>query len=106
MRASPAKYPRAWHERGYPSPASSGSSSAVTVTAVHEVWMPSPSTSWQWQLNGLPLDRTIQAEMYGIDLFDNDAATVSALHAEGRKVVCYVNVGGWEDWWSDASPFS
>jgi hypothetical protein len=43
--------------------------------------------------------------MYDIGLFDNDAATVSALHAEGRKVVCYVNVGGWEDWRTDASQF-
>jgi hypothetical protein len=86
-------------------PASSGSSTVKTLTAVHDVWMPSPSTSWQWQLNGLPLDRTVQAEMYDIDLFDNDAATVSALHAEGRKVVCYVNVGGWEDWRFDASQF-
>ena len=84
---------------------SSGSSTVVTFTAVHEVWMPSPSTSWQWQLNGLPLDQTIQAEMYDIDLFDNDAATVSALHAEGRKVVCYVNAGGWEDWRPDAPSF-
>ena len=75
-------------------PASSGSSNVVMFTAVHDVWMPSPSTSWQWQLNGLPLDQSIQVEMYDIDLFDNDAATVSALHAEGRKVVCHVNVGG------------
>ena len=43
--------------------------------------------------------------MYDIDLFDNDAATVAALHAEGRKVVCYVNAGGWEDWRPDASRF-
>ena len=84
---------------------SSGSSAVVTLTAVHDVWMPSPSTSWQWQLNGLPIDRTIQAEMYDIDLFDNDTATVSALHAEGRKVVCYVNAGGWEDWRPDAASF-
>ena len=43
--------------------------------------------------------------MYDIDLFDNDTATVSALHAEGRKVVCYVNAGGWEDWRPDAASF-
>ena len=77
----------------------------VTTTDVSDLWIPSPNTSWQWQLNGLPLDRSIQADMYDIDLFDNDAATVSTLQSEGRKVVCYVNVGGWENWRPDASQF-
>ena len=43
--------------------------------------------------------------MYDIDLFDNDAATVSALHDEGRIVICYMNAGGWEDWRPDAAKF-
>lgn len=86
-------------------PTISDSSTIQTLTGTHDVWIPSPSTTWRWQLNGLPLDRTVQAEMYDIDLFENDAATVSALHAEGRKVVCYVNVGGWENWRPDASSF-
>jgi hypothetical protein len=30
-------------------------------------------------------------------LFDNDAAAVAAPHAKGRKVICYENVGAWED---------
>jgi len=72
---------------------------------VEGVWRPSPGTSWQWQLNGLPIDHSIEAEMYDIDLFDTDAATVAALHAEGRIVICYVNAGGWEDWRPDAAMF-
>ena len=83
----------------------SSAADATTVLPVAGVWSPSPGTSWQWQLNGLPLDRSVEAEMYDIDLFDTDAATVSALHAEGRKVVCYVNAGGWEDWRPDAARF-
>ena len=43
--------------------------------------------------------------MYDIDLFDNDAAMVAALHAQGRTVVCYMNAGGWEDWRPDAGQF-
>jgi hypothetical protein len=43
--------------------------------------------------------------MYDIDLFDNDAATVSALHDEGRIVICYMNACGWEDWRPDAAKF-
>ena len=44
--------------------------------------------------------------MYDIDLFDNDASVVAALHAQGRKVVCYISVGTWEDWRPDAGDFS
>ena len=33
------------------------------------VWSPAMSTSWQWQLTGLPVDETIDADMYDIDLF-------------------------------------
>ena len=83
----------------------SSGGAVVTFTAVHDVWVPAPKTTWQWQLNGLPLDQSFDVEMYDIDLFDNDAATVAALHAEGRKVVCYMNAGGWEEWRPDADDF-
>ena len=83
----------------------SSGGAVVTFTAVHDVWVPAPKTTWQWQLNGLPLDQSFDVEMYDIDLFDNDAATVAALHAEGRKVVCYMNAGGWEEWRPDAGEF-
>lgn len=77
----------------------------MAVLADSDVWQPSPKTSWQWQLNGLPIDRSIDVEMYDIDLFDNDSATVSALHDEGRIVICYMNAGGWENWRPDAAKF-
>lgn len=43
--------------------------------------------------------------MYDVDLFDNDEAVVRALHSAGRKVVCYMNAGGWEEWRPDAPNF-
>ena len=70
-----------------------------------EIWRPSLNTSWQWQLNGLPVDQSFDVDMYDIDLFDNGASVVAALQAHGSKVVCYVNAGGWEDWRPDASQF-
>ena len=77
-----------------------------TVLPVNEVWRPGPSTTrWQWQLNDLPIDHSIEGDMYDKDLFDNDAATVAKLHAEGRTVICYVNAGGWEIWRPDAGQF-
>lgn len=43
--------------------------------------------------------------MYDIDLFDNDAGVVSALHASDRRVVCYFSAGSWESWRPDAGAF-
>jgi len=59
-------------------------------------------TSWQWQLSG-PIDLSLDVQMYDLDLFQTDAATVAGLHARGKKVVCYVSVGTFEPYRSDAS---
>jgi hypothetical protein len=75
------------------------------VTPDGTIWRPAPGVTWQWQLTGLPLDTSVQAEVYDIDLFDNDSAIVAALHAQGRKVICYISVGSWEDWRPDAEQF-
>ena len=63
-----------------------------------------PGTSWQWQLTG-KLDTSLAVEVYDIDLFETDAAAVSALHAKGAQVLCYVSVGSYEDWRPDAADF-
>lgn len=68
------------------------------------VWMPAIGTTWQIQFDG-PLDLSVDAAMYEIDGLDSPAATVAALHAAGRKVVCYVNAGAWEEWRDDAALF-
>lgn len=67
-------------------------------------WRPRPGTTWQWQLDGR-VDTTVDVPVYDIDGFENDAATVDRLHAQGRKVICYVNVGAYEDYRPDAGSF-
>jgi hypothetical protein len=69
------------------------------------IWRPTPGSSWQWQLSGLPVDQSFDVPIYDIDLFDNDASVVAALHAQGRRVICYMNAGAWEDWRPDAGQF-
>ena len=69
------------------------------------IWRPAPGTSWQWQLTDLPVDRSHDVVMYDIDLFDVPQATIDALHAEGRIVVCYFSAGSREDWRDDAGSF-
>jgi hypothetical protein len=63
-------------------------------------WRPRPGTGWQWQLT-TPVDTTVDAAVFDIDGFENSAAVVSALHARGRKVVCYLNAGAYEDFRPD-----
>ena len=87
-------------DHGHP-PATSQS---VQPTAPLSVWQPSGKISWQWQLT-TPVDQTVNASVYDIDGFDNDASIVSQLHAAGRKAICYIDFGTWENWRPDASFF-
>lgn len=68
------------------------------------VWQPRPGVSWQWQLRGT-IDVSVNAEVFDIDLFDAPAQVVNALHAKGRKVICYMSAGSFEDWRPDAASF-
>jgi hypothetical protein len=65
-------------------------------------WKPTAGTTWDWQLSSTDLSHAVA--VYDID-YENDAGTVSALHAKGIKVICYVSVGSWEDYRPDASTF-
>lgn len=67
-------------------------------------WKPTAGTTWQWQLTGT-IDTKVDVAVYDIDGFDNDASTVKKLHDQGRKVICYLSVGSYEDWRPDASKF-
>ena len=68
------------------------------------LWRPAPGTTWQWQLSGA-LDTSVAAQMYDIDLFGNDAGVVAALHAQGRRVVCYLSAGSHEPGRPDSGAF-
>jgi hypothetical protein len=68
------------------------------------IWHPPLNTSWQRQLT-TPVDEKAKAQRYDIDMFDNDASVVASLHNKGRKVVCYIDVGTWENWRPDAKEF-
>ncbi|MBK5111110.1 MAG: endo alpha-1,4 polygalactosaminidase [Thermoleophilia bacterium] len=68
-------------------------------------WSPEPTTApWQFQLQG-KIDTSIPAPVYEVDGFDVSARTVRELQAGGRKVICYIDVGSWERYRSDAGRF-
>ncbi|MCW5249220.1 MULTISPECIES: endo alpha-1,4 polygalactosaminidase [unclassified Streptomyces] len=67
-------------------------------------WRPRPGTAWQWQLGGR-LDTSVDVPVYDIDGFENPASAVTALHRAGRKVICYLSTGAWEEFRPDAGDF-
>jgi hypothetical protein len=97
------------HSPGAASPSATESATAsasATATATKSaIWHPAPGLTWQWQLTE-PVDTDVNAQVYDIDGVDNGAQVVAALHAAGRKVICYVNAGAYENFRSDADLFA
>src|SRR4051794_10679515 len=67
-------------------------------------WVPPAHPTWYWQLDGA-VNLNQPAQLYDVDGFDTPAATVNALHASGRHVICYVSAGTYENWRADARSF-
>jgi len=66
--------------------------------------VPSLEATWQWQLTGT-LNMGYDVDVYDVDLFDTSASTIAALHAAGRRVVCYFSAGSAENWRDDYARF-
>jgi hypothetical protein len=95
VRARPAAEPPAASAPATPAPA---------PAPAPAIWRPAPNTTWQWQLT-TPVDLSVPAQMYDIDLFNNGAEVVSAVHASGRRAVCYLSAGTWEPGRPDSGAF-
>ncbi|WP_405885356.1 endo alpha-1,4 polygalactosaminidase [Streptomyces sp. NBC_01384] len=89
---------------GQPSASDSGPGPTPTDRRRTRLWQPRPGVAWQWQLDG-EVDPSADVPVYDIDGFENSAADVARLHRDGRKVICYVNVGAWENFRPDKDDF-
>ncbi len=67
-------------------------------------WHPTVGLAWQWELGDDEIDTSIEADVYDVDLYV-DQSIIDELHAKGRKVICYISVGSWEDWRPDKDQF-
>jgi len=67
-------------------------------------WIPAAGDSYQIQYSG-KLNTANPAGIYDLDMFDTPASIVGELHRRGRRVVCYIDVGTWENWRPDAKEF-
>ncbi|MET4895956.1 endo alpha-1,4 polygalactosaminidase [Sphingomonadaceae bacterium jetA1] len=86
-----------------PTPTPSASSTATPAAMTW--WRPDRTTSWQWQLSGT-LNTTYAVTAYDVDLFDTSQAAITALHGQGRRVICYFSAGSVENWRPDAAQFA
>jgi hypothetical protein len=71
----------------------------------HGRWAPGPTTAaWQWQLQG-KVDTNVPACVDEVDGFETSKATVAKLHENGVRVICYLDVGSWEEYRPDQGEF-
>jgi hypothetical protein len=77
---------------------------ALFPAAAGAWWQPPARPTFYWQLQG-KINTTVPAAVYDVDGFETNAAEVAALHAQGRRVVCYIDVGTAEDFRPDYSSF-
>ena len=82
-----------------------GDTSGGTGMTASGMWRPTAGMSWQWQLDGGPIDMSVEAEVYDVDLFATPVSEIQELQGRGRRVICYFSAGSWEPYRPDAGDF-
>lgn len=84
---------------------------ADTQLGRNVTWRPKVGASWQIILNaGIDVGAagalsSPEVDVYDVDMYENDAATLRTLHEAGKRVVCYFSAGSYEDWRADKGDF-
>jgi hypothetical protein len=68
-------------------------------------WIPAADTTFFWDLQSAPPDLSKNVGAIDMDGFNNSAQTVTALHMQGKKAVCYMDVGSYEPNRPDSAQF-
>jgi len=78
-------------------------------------WAPKPTDTWLWDLDSVtvpsptvsrsPGVTNYSADVYAIDPTNLGAQKIAVLHGQGKKVVCYIDVGSWEPGRTDVANF-
>ncbi|MFB0632177.1 endo alpha-1,4 polygalactosaminidase [Streptomyces sp. AB3(2024)] len=87
-----------------PGPTPSTAVTPVPSPAPGGRWQPLPGTAWQWQLSG-GLDASVDVPVYDIDGFLTSKEEVAGLKKAGRRTICYISTGAWEDFRPDSGDF-
>ena len=91
---------------------------AATIPATSGMWKPTADAPLRlgWVLENVSSADNLQtvnlkgqpiaeADVYDIDGETTPKSVVDALHAKGKKVICYIDAGVWEPYRSDAGAF-
>jgi len=93
----------------HPQPATAAASAPtenISYTDNGTYWSPTAGTTWQIVLLYPLNDTSTNASVYDIDLFINNASTISLLHQQNRRTICYFSAGSYEDFRPDSSNFT
>ena len=88
-----------------PASASNATLSPSAQTLAPSRWMPAAADTWQLQLTST-VNTNYPAQVFDIDLVDTPQATINALKAQGKRVVCYFSAGSSENWRPDFKQFA
>lgn len=86
-----------------------GCGDSITISELEPIsegdwYKPNTTTSWYIQLQS-KIKSSYNAEVYDIDLFDSNKSLIQSLQKSGKRVICYLNAGSYEDWRSDKNKF-
>ncbi len=76
----------------------------LSLPARAALWVPEPGTSFEWILQNYR-GAIPNADAIDVDLFDTPKSQVLALKAAGKKTICYMSAGSWENWRPDRALF-
>ena len=68
-------------------------------------WDVEPTAAWRIQLSDTNVDPQTVEPVVDLDLFEVPRSVAEALHAQGRKLVCYFSAGSYEEWRPDRDRF-
>ncbi|KAL4994582.1 glycoside hydrolase superfamily [Aspergillus recurvatus] len=111
--STPSATPSTTHDTAAPDNTNTNTNIDATdpTTNSNGIWQPEVGSPWQIILSSALSPNTLSKSsspsfpIYDIDLFENTSPTISSLHSQGIKVICYFSAGTYEDWRPDASSF-
>jgi hypothetical protein len=77
---------------------------SASASAAGSWWKLPARPTWYWQLTG-KINNSEPVSVYDIDGFENSAEEVATLHAQGKRVICYIDVGTAENFRPDYASF-
>lgn len=79
-------------------------SSSVLAAQPEQTFALKPGASFEWMLSKAT-NKIPNADVIDLDLFDTSAKRISTLNKAGKKTICYISVGSWENWRPDKKDF-